>query len=475
MRCLPPVRTREELIARHGEAFKWLALTVVGLGTIAAVLATTSFNVAVPALGAYYGLGQHQVQWAITGFMAALTVAMLPTPWLLDRIGFRRLFLGANLLLGVSSVAGALGDSFSFVVAMRTVQGVAAGLLQPLPMLAVMRLFPSGSQGRAHGLLGFGIVLAPAVAPALAGVLLDRFGWPSIFLMSLPFCVIAGILGLYLLPRHEAARRQPFDWQGVGILCAASLLAIDFIASLRGSGLFAPRTSLVLVLSMVCVVAFVRHARRAAAPIVSLDIFAERSFAMAGLVTVVYGFGLYASTYLIPVFLQSALGYDATHAGLALLPSGILLAIVIPLAGVLTDRYSPRWITVWGLVLFGVSFVLFAWRGGEISYAEVIAFSLVGRLGLGLTVPALMVATMAHVVPARLGQASMVSNYTRQLGGVLGVAVVAVFVEWRTTVHGALADGVFVAYVEAFLLLALSFALAVAFAVRMRPRTASME
>lgn len=475
MRCLPPVRTRDELIARHGEAFKWLALTVVGLGTIAAVLATTSFNVAVPALGAYYGLGQHQVQWAITGFMAALTVAMLPTPWLLDRIGFRRLFLGANLLLGVSSVAGALGDSFSFVVAMRTVQGVAAGLLQPLPMLAVMRLFSPGSQGRAHGLLGFGIVLAPAVAPALAGVLLDRFGWPSIFLMSLPFCVIAGILGLYLLPRHEAALRQPFDWQGVGILCAGSLLAIDFIASLRGSGLFAPRTSLVLGLSMVCVVAFVRHARRAAAPIVSLDIFAERSFAMAGLVTVVYGFGLYASTYLIPVFLQSALGYDATHAGLALLPSGMLLAVVIPLAGVLTDRYSPRWITVWGLLLFGVSFLLFAWRGGEISYAEVIGFSLVGRLGLGLTVPALMVATMAHVVPARLGQASMVSNYTRQLGGVLGVAVVAVFVEWRTTVHGALADGVFVAYVEAFLLLALSFALAVAFAVRMRPRTASME
>ncbi|ENO78599.1 DHA2 family efflux MFS transporter permease subunit [Thauera sp. 63] len=475
MRCLPPVRTRDELIARHGEAFKWLALTVVGLGTIAAVLATTSFNVAVPALGAYYGLGQHQVQWAITGFMAALTVAMLPTPWLLDRIGFRRLFLGANLLLGVSSVAGALGDSFSFVVAMRTVQGVAAGLLQPLPMLAVMRLFSPGSQGRAHGLLGFGIVLAPAVAPALAGVLLDRFGWPSIFLMSLPFCVIAGILGLYLLPRHEAALRQPFDWQGVGILCAGSLLAIDFIASLRGSGLFAPRTSLVLVLSMVCVVAFVRHARRATAPIVSLDIFAERSFAMAGLVTVVYGFGLYASTYLIPVFLQSALGYDATHAGLALLPSGMLLAVVIPLAGVLTDRYSPRWITVWGLLLFGVSFVLFAWRGGEISYAEVIGFSLVGRLGLGLTVPALMVATMAHVVPARLGQASMVSNYTRQLGGVLGVAVVAVFVEWRTTVHGALADGVFVAYVEAFLLLALSFALAVAFAVRMRPRTAFME
>lgn len=475
MRWLPQVRTGEELRALHGPAFKWLALTVVGLGTIAAVLATTSFNVAVPALGAFFGLGQHQVQWAITGFMAALTVAMLPTPWVLDRIGFRRLFLGANLVLGASSVAGALGDSFSFVVAMRIVQGVAAGLLQPLPMLAVMRLFPAGSQGRAHGMLGFGIVLAPAVAPALAGVLLDRFGWPSIFLMSLPFCVVAGIMGLYLLPRHEPSPPRPFDWLGVAILCAASLLAIDFIASLRGHGLLAARTLALLALSMLCVVAFVRHARRAAAPIVSLDLFAERSFAMAALVTVVYGFGLYASTYLIPVFLQSALGYDATYAGLALLPSGILLAVVIPLAGVLTDRHSPRWITVWGLALFGLSFVLFAWRGGEISYAEVIAFSLLGRLGLGLTVPALMVATMAHVAPALMGQASMVSNYTRQLGGVLGVAVVAVFVEWRAAVEGAGTGGLFQAYAQAFLLLALSFAVAVAFAMRMRPRTDPMR
>lgn len=469
MRWLPRAQSRDVLIARHGEAFKWLALTVVGIGTIAAVLATTSFNVAVPALGAHFRLGQHQVQWAITGFMAALTVAMLPTPWLLDRVGFRRLFLGANFVLGIASVAGALGESFGFVVAMRIVQGVAAGLLQPLPMLAVMRLFPAGAQGRAHGLMGFGIVLAPAVAPALAGVLLDRFGWPSIFLMSLPFCVVAGFLGLYLLPRHEAAPRQPFDWLGVGILCAASLLAIDFIASLRGHGLVSPRTLLLLALAVLCALAFVRHARRAAAPIVSLDLFAERSFAMAALVTVVYGFGLYASTYLIPVFLQSALGYDATHAGLALLPSGILLAVVIPLAGALTDRYPPRWITVWGLALFGLSFVLFAWRGGAISYAEVIAFSLVGRFGLGLTIPALMVATMAHVKPARQGQASMVSNYTRQLGGVLGVAVVAVFVEWRTTAHGAVMDGVFLAYAQAFLLLALSFLLAVMVALRMRP------
>lgn len=470
MRWLPEVLSGDELVARHGEGFKWLALLVVGLGTIAAVLATTSFNVAVPALGAHFGLGQHQVQWAITGFMAALTVAMLPTPWLLDRIGFRRLFLGTNLMLALASAAGALGSDFAFVVAMRIVQGVAAGLLQPLPMLAVMRLFPAGAQGRAHGLLGFGVVLAPAVAPALAGVLLDRFGWQAIFLMNLPFCFVAGVLGLYLLPRAEALARRPFDWIGVGILCAASLLAIDFIASLREHGLLAPRTLALVLLAALCGAVFVRHARRAAAPIVSLALFAEYSFATGVLVTLAYGFGLYASTYLIPVFLQSALGYDATLAGLALLPSGILLAVAIPLAGVLADRYPPRWITVAGLALFGASFVLFAVRGGAIGYGEVVAFSLVGRLGLGLTIPALTVATMARVAPVQLGQASMVSNYARQLGGVLGVAIVAVFVEWRAAVYGSAAPGIFSAYAQAFVLLATAFGLATAAALRMKPR-----
>lgn len=110
MSFLPRALSRDELIQRHGERYKWMALIIVGLGSVAAVLATTSFSVAVPALGRAFGIGQERVQWAITGFMAALTVAMLPTPWLLDHIGFRRLFLGELGMLVGTSVAGALGS-----------------------------------------------------------------------------------------------------------------------------------------------------------------------------------------------------------------------------------------------------------------------------------------------------------------------------------------------------------------------------
>ncbi len=470
MRGLPEAPTLDALVARHGAAFKWLALAVVGLATIGAVLATSSFNVAVPALGRDFGLEQDQVQWAVTGFLAALTVAMLPTPWLLERVGFRRLFLSANLLLASSSIAGAMADGFAFLVAMRVLQGVAAGLLQPLPMLVVMRLFPPGGQGKAHGVLGFGIVLAPAIAPSIAGVLLDRFGWPSIFLMSLPFCILAGVLGLYLLPRGTAVERRPFDWLGVGLLCTASLLAIGFIASLRQHGPLAWWTLTLLGLAVLCGLGFTRHARRAAAPIVSIGLFADRCFSMGAVVGVTYGFGLYASTYLIPVFLQSALGYDAAYAGLALLPSGLVLAVAIPLGGVLADRYPPRWITVIGLALFGISFLPFALLGAAISYEEVIAYSLLGRVGLGLTIPALTVASLSRVPPTHYGQASMVSNYTRQLGGVIGVAIVAVFVEWRAAAQGGGVLAVESSYAQAFALLTVFFGLALMAALRMTPR-----
>ncbi|MBB6083228.1 DHA2 family efflux MFS transporter permease subunit [Castellaniella defragrans] len=470
IRILPAALPREILLERHGERFKWLALLVVGMGMIAGVLASTSFNVAVPALSAAFGLGQDRVQWVVTGFLAALTLAMLPTPWLLDRYGFRRIFLGSNLLLAAASLAGAAATHFGLVVAVRIVQGIAAGLLQPLAMLVVMRLFPPSIQGRATGVLSFGIVLAPAAAPAAAGVLLDHFGWQAVFLINLPFCAVAGALGLYLLPRADDTARRPFDWYGVGVLCAGTLIGIELIASLRQHGPLALHTLARIGVVALCCVLFVRHARTAAAPIVALDLFRERSFAMGALVSLVYGVGLYASTYLIPVFLQSALGYDASLAGLALLPSGIALAVVIPLAGVLTDRCSPRWITVAGLGLFGASFVMFAARGGAIGYGEVVVFTIVGRIGLGLVIPALTVAMLGPMQPRQLGQASMVSNYTRQLGGALGVAIVAVLVEWWVGLYGALPGGIGKACSQAFMLLALTFGLALLAAVGMKRR-----
>lgn len=453
--------TFEALSARYGERYKWMILFILAAGSVAGVLCASSFNVAMPALTGHFKLGQGQVQWAMTGFLAAMTIGMLPTSWLLDRLGFRVVFLLALAVLTVASVAGYFAPSFALVVAARVFQGAAAGMLQPIGVLALMRLFPPQIQGKASGILIFSIALTPAVAPSLGGALLDHFGWETIFLLGTPFAAIAAVCAIYLLPAPREIKRKPFDWPGLIWLTVGAIALIESVSSLQHSGLFSPWTLGQFALAFIASALYYRHARRHADPLIHLDLFRQRTFTLGTLVAFVYGFGLYASTYLIPVFLQNALAFKAGAAGMALLPSGIALVVMLPLAGRLADRYPPKWITVVGLIVFGASFLIFSALGGGIGYAEIISATVIGRIGLGMILPALNLATLRHMEPHQLGQASVVTSYARQLGGVMGVAVLAVFVEWRETLHGATPPGVFTAYSQGFLLLSAVFALAV--------------
>ena len=436
--------------ARHN---RWLKLLVVGLGMVAGVLSSGSFNVAVPALTRSFNLGQDQVQWAMTGFMAAMTVAMLPTPWLLERFSFRRVFLAALLVMAVGSCAGYLAPTFPLVVAARIVQGLAAGVLQPLGPLALMRLFPPAMQGRAMGVLSFSIALAPSISPALGGYLLDRFGWSSIFLLNLPFCLVAAVAAFYLLAQSDAGPAKPFDWLGLGVLSTATIATVEAVSSLQHSGPFAPWTLFQFGVGIVAVRFYIGHAKRKPAPIIQLSLLRQRTFALGTVVAFVYGFGLYASSYLIPVFLQNALAYPASDAGMALLPSGLMLVVTMLVAGRLVDRFPPKWLMAAGQAVFAISCFLLAFRAGSISYAELIAATVLGRMGVGLVTPAMSLAIMRHLQPHELGQSSAISSYARQLGGVIGIAISAVFVEWRETVYGRVAPGVFNAYAQGFLLL----------------------
>lgn len=461
MRRLRPATSFETLSQRYGERYKWMVLFILALGTVAGVLCTSSFNVAVPALSRNFRLGQDQVQWAMTGFLAAMTVGMLPTSWLLDRLGFRIVFLLSLAVLTLASVAGYFAPSFTLVVAARILQGLAAGVLQPMGALALMRLFPPEIQGRASGILIFSIALTPAIAPSLGGALLDRFGWESIFLLGTPFAIIAALCAIYLLPAPREIKRKPFDWLGLGWLTLGAIALIESVSSLQHSGLASPWTMGQFALAFGASALYYRHARQRSDPLINLDLFRQRTFAMGTLVSFAYGFGLYASTYLIPVFLQNALSFKAGAAGMALLPSGIALVVMLPLAGRMADHYSPKWITLIGLVAFGASFLIFSIRGGGIQYAEIIAATIIGRIGLGMILPALNLATLRHMEPHQLGQSSVVTSYARQLGGVMGVAVLAVFVEWRETVYGTVPPGIYSAYSQGFLLLTAVFSLAV--------------
>jgi EmrB/QacA subfamily drug resistance transporter len=473
MALLRPAESFDVLSQRYGDKYKWIVLFILGLGTVAGVLCTSSFNVAVPAMTRHFGLGQDQIQWAMTGFLAAMTVAMLPTSWWLDRRGFRLVFLLALATLVAASVVGFYASSFPIVVAARIVQGAATGVLQPMGTLALMRLVPPEIQGRASGILILSIALTPAVAPSFGGILLDHFGWQSIFLLGTPFALVAGLAAIYLLPAPRELKTKPFDWFGLTWLTLGTIALVEGVSSLQHSGLASLWTISQAAIAVVATVLYYRHAKRRSEPIINLNLFGQRTFTMGSVVSFSYGFGLYASTYLIPVFLQHALSYSASDAGIALLPAGIALVLMLPVAGRMADRYAPKWITLIGLVMFGVSFEIFSILGGGLRYPELIFATVLGRIGLGMILPALSLATLRHMEPHQLGQSSIVFSYARQLGGVMGVAIVAVFIEWREAVYGARPPGIYAAYSQGFMLLAAVFVVAVIAALLMKTEQAS--
>ena len=167
--------TLPELRARYGERYRWLLLLAVMVGSVASIMSSTIINVAVPDMSQHFAIGQERAQWVSSGFMVAMTVSMLTTPWLLARFGYRRTYGGSMWLLMAGGVLGGFADNYSLVLAARVAEGLAAGVVQPIPAIIVMRAFEPHEQGRAMSVFGLGAVLAPALGPSIGGVLVDLF------------------------------------------------------------------------------------------------------------------------------------------------------------------------------------------------------------------------------------------------------------------------------------------------------------
>lgn len=458
----PAPDSLEALKARHGERYRWLVLATVMIGTVASILASTIVNVAVPALSHHFHLGQERAQWVSAGFMAAMTLSMLTTPWLLARFGYRNTYLGAVALLGAGGAIGGMAGDFTLVLAMRAAEGLAAGVLQPIPSIIILRSFGPGEQGRAMGIFGFGVVLAPALGPSVGGVLVEHFGWRSIFYFVLPFCVLAAVLARRYLPHSRPGGGAPgahdvrLDVPGVALLAVMILALLNGLVELHTKS---SNQGLVLIgVALAALAGFVAWQRRAKHPLLALALFRERAFAMGSIVAFVYGMGLFGSTYLVPVFMQSALHFRPTEAGAALLPAGLVLAVTIPIAGRMADRFEPRRLIALGVLLLAASFALMAGVGHGTALWALVAIAIVGRIGLGMILPSLNLAAVRRTDPALLPQAASGINFMRQLGGAVGVSTVGIVLEWRLRTHEH--DHPLAAFAETFWMIATVCALA---------------
>ncbi len=425
---------------RHGPAYRWWAVLTVMLGTVSAIMEATVVNVALPDIIRVFHVGHDQVQILSTGFLAATTASMLVATWAMQRFGVRRTYMGALVLLVMFSVLATLSNRFELLALCRIGQGSIAGLIQPLAMLVIIDVFPPQERGRAMSAYGLGIVLSPAVGPVAGGLLVDQFGWRAVFLVTVPLCLAA----IAMAPRFviagrplPGAHKRPFDVIGLVLVVAALCALLGGLAALIRQ----PVAGFAAVaLGMALAVAFVVWERSTLHPLLDFKIFREAGFGAAVLVALAYGVGIYGSTYLAPIFAQIGAGFSAYEAGLMLLPGGAVLAIVLLLAGRLADHFPSNRVAMAGLAFFAVSAVLMGFSSRVTGFWLLALWVAIGRVGLGLIIPGLNAGALRLLPYGTEAAGSTSINFFRQLGGALGVTLLALFLEGRerqlNAVHG---------------------------------------
>lgn len=458
----------QALRARYGERYRWLVLLAVMVGTIASIMSSTIVNVAIPDMSHHFALGQERAQWVSSGFMVAMTASMLTTPWLLSRYGYRATYVATMLLLLFGGVAGGFSNHFGLVLLARVAEGLAAGIVQPIPAIIILHAFQPHEQGRASGFFGMGVVLAPALGPSLGGVLVDWFGWRSIFFMVVPFCLVSLWLAFKYVP-VTAPGGQPtkrdgawIDWRGLLLGSAGTLCLLNGLVQLKSD---APAGAAALLLSaLACTLLFIwwqgRLARSGQAPLMDLRLFHYRQFSMGSIVAFIYGTALFGSTYLLPVFMQLGLQMSPSHVGTILLPAGIVLAVTIPLVGRMADHRPTSLLVSIGLFLLALSFALMVLIGTQSPWWLLVGFAILGRIGLGFILPSLNLGAMRPLDKALIAQGSSTISFLRMLGGAAGVSLCGIVLEWRLAARGvSLQPGAssperLAAFGDAFLLLA---------------------
>ncbi|TAK82279.1 MAG: DHA2 family efflux MFS transporter permease subunit [Betaproteobacteria bacterium] len=426
----------EALFARYGPSYRWMATGTALVASIAVILSATIVNVAIPDVMGAFGIDQTKAQWLSTGFLAAMTATMLLTDWAARALGQRGTITAALLAFTAGSLLGGIAPNEDVLIAARVIQGAAAGVVQPMAMVTMFQVFPPERRGAAMGIYGIGVVLAPALGPWVGGLLMDSFNWRYVFYLGVPFAALGLALANMFLPtRADTGPRPRFDWIGLGLMSVFLPALLTAFSSGQRAGWESDTVLGEFAVAAVALTGFLWWERHTAKPLLDLRVFSQGAFSAAALVSFVLGAGLFGTTYLLPIFVQTIQGMTPTQAGLLLMPGGFALALLFPIAGRLSDHLAPGILIATGLVVFAYSSYLTSYADVHTGFWLLAWWVVLSRVGLGLVFPALNAGSLRVLAPEFLAQGSGAINFTRQLGGAFGVNLLAVALERRTMFH----------------------------------------
>jgi EmrB/QacA subfamily drug resistance transporter len=414
--------------ARVDRATRMVAGTVV-LGSIMSVLDTTIVNVALRDLARQFAVSVATVHWVSSGYLLALAIVIPLSGWASQRFGARRVWMSSIAVFLVGSMLAGTAWSIDSLIAFRILQGLGGGMIVPVGIALLTRAAGPRHVGRALGVIGIAQVLGPALGPVLGGVLVEHGGWRWIFYVNVPIGLLALAIAPHTLPANRPEPCDRLDLTGFLLLSpglAALVYGLSEMSSgaVGGPGAFGP-----ILAGIALVAAFVVHAWRAPNPLIDVRLFERRAVAATAGTSFCIGMTLFGALYLLPLYYQSARGETPLDAGLLMAPQGIGAAIMMPIAGRVTDRFGSGRVVPIGLALMLIGTAPFAFAGPSTSYPLLAAALVIRGLGFGASLVPAMAATYARLDQDQIPRATSAINAIQRTGGSVGVALMSVVLE----------------------------------------------
>ncbi|MFN7973411.1 MAG: DHA2 family efflux MFS transporter permease subunit [Acidobacteriota bacterium] len=403
----------------------WIVAIAVMFGTFMEVLDTTVVNVSLPHIAGSLSATIDESTWALTSYLVANAIILPLTGWLANQFGRKRLLLASVAGFTTASFLCGLAPNLATLVLFRVIQGLTGGALQPLSQAVLLEAFPPRDRGKAMGFWGLGIVVAPIFGPVLGGWLTDSYSWRWVFYVNIPVGIASLVLTTLFVfdPPYIGRRSQVVDWWGIGMLAlGVGALQIlldtgqeeDWFASSAMRGL--------AIAAAIGIVAFVIRELGTPHPVVDLRVFRSRTYATGVFLMTTLGFVLYGSLVLLPILLQTLLGYPALQAGIAMAPRGIGSFIAMPLVGAFLMRVGPRKFLGTGLVGGGLTLVWLGRLDLSAGYWDVFWPQFFQGMCLALLFVPLTTITMDPIPREAMGNATSMFNLMRNIGGSMGIA-----------------------------------------------------
>ena len=402
---------------------KWWTLGAVSFGLFMIMLDNTVVNVALPSIQRDLHMQLSELEWIVSGYALTFAALMLIGGKLADAYGRRLIFVLGITIFTLASLACGLASSGDTLIGARVAQGVGAAMMNPATLSIIAVTFPPRQRGTAIGLWAGVSALALALGPLVGGLLTEHAGWNWIFFINIPVGVLAIAASFLFIDESRDETHERLDIPGL-LSSGIGLFALTYgLIEANNYGWGSARIVGSFVVAAVALVVFVQLERHRRAPMLDLTLFRNRTYVGANLAMLLVALAMFGVFFFVSLYMQNVLGYSAVQAGAAFLPMTVLIIVIAPLSGRLSDRWGSRWLMAGGMVLLAIQLTYFSQLPTDATFWRLLPALVIGGFGMSMTMTPSSAAAMRAVPVEKAGVGSAVLNACRQVGGSTGIAL----------------------------------------------------